>query len=550
MMSNTANYNGNQPIGAFSSLQTWNTYSWINNEAFYSLVPSAYFDYYQRFVKHWFYWYDGFVPYFHNSQSGMVSTRLAYSLLSKLAKKTVGSKLLFDDEGYEDEHEIEVDGRNMGSVEFIEHWSKYNDLKSTIKQAFEWAFAGGDSIIKMDTNGKDIFIRPVRKDNYLIDTDFNGDICHFQAFIYSYTKMIDNKNSEQFYLVEEREYVDEVPMFKISVKKTNSTITNGKAVDNKTETIPFERLPNDIKRKIKKDYPSIVLGVYKKMPFKDLGIYMIKATRNVSFLPDVPFGESLLSPLISDLMTFDFYKSSLTTNLYTTRDKVILPQNMQTPNLQDPDKFYANQQNFMSGLDSYIYNRVPYTDPENQKPIFIQPELRDWTTIRNLLLQEFAMKLQVDERTIMSSIVPQAEKPTAREISVDEDTTSSFVEEKREINNSSLNKLVNAVIYFYGFVTEKVTLTFSKAGLSNMNNVVTIATLLKQNNLGDLKSLLELVWQDKNDRQIEKMKKEIESKEQEAKEEKMKENEESVEEGIEQQNNNTEYHVPKEKGED
>ena len=544
-------YDGQRPIGAFSSLQTWNTYSWINNEAFYGLIPQAYQDYYQRFVKHWFYWYDGFVPYFHNSQSGMMSTRLAYAILKKLAEKTVGGKLLFDDEGREDEHSIEIDGKELNSVEFIEQWANENRLQSNLKQAFEWAYAGGDSILKHDTDGKELYMSVMRKDNYLIDTDFRGKICKFQGFIYSYTKLIttqgsSNQDKKQYYVVEEREYVKDKPMFRVVIKVSNAQMTNGKMVDNRVEPVPFERLPKDIARKFKKDFPNMKLGIWQEMPFKDLGIYQIKATNSVSFLPDAPFGESLLSPLIHLLMTYDFYFSSLTTNLYTTRDKVIIPKTMDSPNLGgSADTFYANQ-NWNSGLDNFLFQQVPYTDPESQKPIFIQPDLRDWQGTRNILLQSVAMTIGVDERTISSSIVPNAEKPTAREISVDEDTTSSFVAEKRDLNINALNKSIQNALYFYGFTSEKVILSFSRAGLSNLNNVVTIASLLKQNGLGDTKSLLELVWQDKNDRQIEIMLKEIERKEKEMKEQKQK-GIQGVDEKIEQQNNNTEYHVSKQK---
>lgn len=546
MSSNTATYDGNKPVGAFSSLQTWLTYSWINNEHFYQLIPQSYQDYYQRFVKQWLYWYDGFVPNFHSTQSGMISTRLAYAILKKLSEKTVGSKLLFDDEGVPDKHSIKIRNRELGSVEFMEHWSKKNDLTSTIKQAFEWAYAGGDAILKLDSDGKDLYVRPVRKDNYLIDTDFLGRIIKFEGFVYAYSKLIggkDNSEKRMYYIVEEREMIDGKPKFRVDIKVNSAPSTQAKSYDNNIESVPFDRLPKDIVRQFKKDYPNVMLGVWKDLPFRDLGVYQIKATRNVSFLPDAPFGESLLSPLIHILMTYDFYFSSLTTNLYTTRDRVILPQHMQSPELANPDTFYSNQQNFMGGFDSYVLTRIPYTNPEDQKPIFIQPELRDWEKIRNILLQAASMLLGVDERTVSSSIVPNSEKPTAREISVDEDTTASFVAEKRELNRNPLNNMVDNILYFYGFEDECVTLGFSRSGLSNINNVVTVATLLKQNGLGDQKSLLEMVWPDKNDAQIEQMLKLIEEQQEKAMEQKQKNAD--VEEGIERQNDNTEYHIPK-----
>ena len=61
------NFQNNKPLGVYSAFQTFYTYSWVNNEQFYQLIPYPYKEYYQRFIKQWFYWYDGYVPHFHNS---------------------------------------------------------------------------------------------------------------------------------------------------------------------------------------------------------------------------------------------------------------------------------------------------------------------------------------------------------------------------------------------------------------------------------------------------------------------------------------------------
>ena len=152
------NYDASKPLGTFSALQTYHTYSWINNEQFYALVPHPYRDYYFRFVKKFFYWYDGFVPYFHNTTSGMFSSRLAYTILHKLAQQTVGNRLMFDDEGIPDKNSYTHHGKTYNSLEWIEHWSNDNLLDTKVVQAQEWAYAGGDSILKLDTDAKDAFV--------------------------------------------------------------------------------------------------------------------------------------------------------------------------------------------------------------------------------------------------------------------------------------------------------------------------------------------------------------------------------------------------------
>ena len=71
---------------------------YVYNHAFYMVVPEPYRQYYLRFVRPYFWWYDGYVPFFHTTTTGIMPTNLARVLVRKLANLTTGSKLLFDDE--------------------------------------------------------------------------------------------------------------------------------------------------------------------------------------------------------------------------------------------------------------------------------------------------------------------------------------------------------------------------------------------------------------------------------------------------------------------
>lgn len=545
-------FDNNKPLGVFSALQTYHTYSWINNEQFYALVPHPYRDYYYRFIKKFFYWYDGFNPTFHSTQAGMFSSRIAYTILHKLAQQTVGNKLMYDDEGVEDTKSIKIDGTEMNSLEFIEYWSDLNLFDTKTVQGTEWAFAGGDCTFKLDSNGKDLFPTILRKDTYFFDTDFRGEVSSWSGLIYTYSKMTNQTNQsaepQYFYLLEDRKYSDSgEPQYRLSIKKGSGNLANARTVDMKPETIPFSRLPRDISHKFKKDYPNTKLGVWQKLPLDNLGIFINKASETVSFLPAMSGGESLLSNMIHSLMSYDFYWSSMVGNMYTAKDKLIVPQHMQQP--QNTNNPYNN---YMSGWDSYIMTKVQYTDPESNKPIVFQPSLRadDWIKTRNNILQTIAMDIGVDERTISSAIVPQAEKPTAREISSDEHTTTLFVEGKQRLLKNTLDKLLDTVLNYYGFTEEKIVVKFSKAGLTNLNNVTTIVSTLTQNNLIDLDTALEMLYTEKNNKQREAIKKNIEEKiEQELAREEAKQlsQEKDEEKKIKETNNQDISHVKKEK---
>lgn len=545
------NFDSNRPIGDFSVFNTFYTYSWINNDKFYSLIPYPYREYYYRFIKQYFQWYDGWVAHFHNTSSGMFSTRLAYTILHKLAQQVVGNKLMFNDDGVKDTKTIDY-GRfkDLNSLEFIEKWSESNNLDTKTIQGEEWAFAGGDSIIKLDSMGGDLVPDILRKDSYYLSTDFKGNISEFTGMIYNYTKMTqhnEDDSKETFYLVEERGYSKSgKPQIRLSMKKMLGGFINNKSTDVTSETIPFSRLPRDISHKFAKDYPNTKLGEWQELPLKDLGVYLIKATEKVSFLPAMVGGESLLSNCIHTLMMYDYYFSSLGVNLYAAQDKIIAPQHMQTPTNQDNPYFGGNAYN---GWNSKILTRIPYTNPEDNQPILWQPDTRaeQWLKIRDNLLQTIAMNIGVDDRTISSAIMPDAEKPTAREISSDEHTTTLFVEGKQTLLKNALDSMIDCVLDFYGFKDEVVTIKFNKAGLTNMNNVVTIVTVLKQNQLISDRVALEMVFKDKSDAQLDQILKDIE----EAKEKEFEKQEElrtnDVEENMEQQNNQDSSHIKKPK---
>jgi len=556
-LSETTTYANNQPIGYTSALNSVYSYSYVNNGQFYSLVPAPYFDYYQRFIRHYFYWYDGHTPYFHSPQSGMFATRLAYTVLKKLAEQTTAGKLMFNDDGVTDEHTLKHHGKTYNSLEWVEHWCKDTGFDNKVTQGVEWSYVAGDSLIKLDSNGKDLRPTILRKDNYFIDVDFAGRIVKYTGLLYTYNKTIPSqtgKSEMNYYLMEERQYNEktEKPEIRLFVKMGMGNLVTNKTVDIRPESLPFDSIPRDVRHSILRDYPNNIIGEWGSLPLKSLGIYLLKASENVSFMPSLPFGESLLSNNIHILMSYDYYFSALNTNMYTSRSRLVMPQHIQTP-----DKISeVYNKNYNSGFDSYVMTQVPYGNPEDSKPIVLQFDLRadSWEKIRNILLQTMSTNLGISERTIAAYLVPAAEKPTAKEISSDENSTALFVENKRRLISKAINDMIYDLLDFYNFTDETVTVKFSQMGLTNISNVVTMVTTLKQNNAIDLKTLLEMVFVDKNNLQIEQMMAKIKLEKEEDNQLAMKVNEQkniqdnNIEKKEVETNNQDIHHIKKPKG--
>jgi hypothetical protein len=482
----------NKPLNYGAAFNTYYTYSFINNALFYPLVPAPYIDFYQRFVRQWFYWYDGYVPYLHVQDNGIFSTRLATTLVKKVAAQVNGGKLLLETNGESDA------GANL---KFAEEWMNKNDISNKIDSLVEFAAAGGTALLKLNYDGKDLWMQPMRLDNYFIDADWKGRVIDFTGFIQSFTQTIrKDQQNYVFYLLERRYFGDDgKPYVKYIMKRSTQNITTARDYNmSEVQEISYESLPKKVKTALKEQFNGLALDVEQELPFDDcLGVFIYKFTPHISNLPQLPYGDSLFSTIISYLMSYDYYFSAFNTNMYVGRSRVLMPKAMQNPNNQ-------REQNWNDGLDSFTFTKVPYTNPDDQKPLPLQFDLRsqDWNKIRNIILESIATAIGINPSTIASYLEDNTAR-TARQISTEEGATALFVENKRELLRTPINNMLEEVMKFYGKAAN-VVVKFSKAGTTNLRNLVEIGQILKTLGL-DNKTLVEMIFNDKSQQQIDEI---------------------------------------------
>jgi hypothetical protein len=482
----------NKPLNYGAAFNTYYTYSFINNALFYPLVPAPYIDFYQRFVRQWFYWYDGYVPYLHVQDNGIFSTRLATTLVKKVAAQVNGGKLLLETNGESDA------GANL---KFAEEWMNKNDISNKIDSLVEFAAAGGTALLKLNYDGKDLWMQPMRLDNYFIDADWKGRVIDFTGFIQSFTQTIrKDQQNYVFYLLERRYFGDDgKPYVKYIMKRSTQNITTARDYNmSEVQEISYESLPKKVKTALKEQFNGLALDVEQELPFDDcLGVFIYKFTPHISNLPQLPYGDSLFSTIISYLMSYDYYFSAFNTNMYVGRSRVLMPKAMQNPNNQ-------REQNWNDGLDSFTFTKVPYTNPDDQKPLPLQFDLRsqDWNKIRNIILESIATAIGINPSTIASYLEDNTAR-TARQISTEEGATALFVENKRELLRTPINNMLEEVMKFYGKAAN-VVVKFSKAGTTNLRNLVEIGQILKTLGI-DNKTLVEMIFNDKSQQQIDEI---------------------------------------------
>jgi hypothetical protein len=319
----------------------------------------------------------------------------------------------------------------------------------------------------------------LRADRFYIDVTARGEIRKSVCFLSFYDKMTDGKeDGKRYALVEERRYEkigmfgDEIPVVEYKIYDTSVQIQYFTTDSN--NFIAYEQLPQSVKKAFKSEYSFKLNEPQALNGFKDLGVYLIKASDEISNVPQINLGESLLSHITTYLYEYDFYNTAFNTDMYLARGRVLVPKALQSPLAK------TGVQN--AGLDDFLYTKIETQNTDGQKPEAIQFALRadEWKSARNMLLESIATSIGMSVSTLASYISDGGNR-TAREVSAEESATTLFIENARRRFEKPINDLISAVLRYYGYVDD-VEIRWSRAGMTNQT--VLVDTLTKAVNAG------------------------------------------------------------------
>ncbi len=491
-----------------SAFNTYWQYSYLTRAAFYANVKAEYREYMTRWVQNALWWYDGWVPYFHSNQEGIFSTRVASALVDGAAKKVIGGRIFFKNAN----RETQKTGEINKALHFISsEWSPKVKLSKEIKRATTFAAAAGSSLLKLNKDEDGLWAEALRFDSFYPVIGARGKLLEVVCFLRNFVNLspqADWTGVESFYVVEHRYFGDykrldgtilnDVPMVEYKIKKSAGTVVNGQDYDAKGSDIFFMDLPKSVRRNIGKAYPFIRFDCPILLPFvHHLGAVLVNWTDGVSNIPELPFGDSLLSNIMPYLQSWDYYFSAFNTDMYIGRGQVIMPAYM------SKDKG-AGSGGFYEGKNGLMFTKIPVgANPEDQKPLPVQFDLRStsWKEIRDMLMQNIAINTRMNISTIASFLQDNTGTKTAREISTEESETALFVDDKREIIERPINELLNIVLRYYGF-TDDVVIRWSQAGLSNVYTRTDMIATAVQNGFCSKYKAVQMFDQDDDEYQI------------------------------------------------
>ena len=454
---------------------------WVQNQDFYKMIPTAYKSFYELWVRNWLYWYDGYVPYVHGGQYGLLSTHLGTTIVNKCAGLILGGDVMFANARIPSQTK-EVNGKNVGSaLDFISNeWSLVSDFRTRLKQAIRFAFGGGFSVLKLNKSGDgELWLDAMRADRFYLDKTGRGKVRRFMGVLSFYDQIApDGKPIRRYCLVEERSYeevslTEEVPVVQYKIFATDSPIQYfSNSQDN---CVRWEQLPKDVRRAFQREYGTMRLNEKKALNgFTDLGIYLFKGSDDVTNVPQANLGESLLTHILTYLFEYDFCNTCFNTDMYLARGRVLLPKPMQSSQARGASP---------SGFDDFIYTKYQSIDPTGAKPEAVQFALRstEWKQARDNILESIATSIGISTST-MASFLQDGSARTAREVSAEESATIAFVEDNRRRFEKPINDLIKQVLRIKGFVDD-VEIRWSKAGMSNQSVLVEVLSKAVQSGL-------------------------------------------------------------------
>ena len=503
-----------------SSIIVNQTYSYINNTGFYSLANPTYFQYYYRWARRFAWWYDRYVPDFHNAQQGYFSTGIGHSIVDGIANQIVGRELLLQNANKELDKDLAND-----TLKKAYKWKKEANFTNKARALTKFGGALGTSLFKTNVAGNgDLWVEALRFDDFFFKCDFRGELTDVVCFIKSYTdtepRQVDwnddlGENGQQYlqgkyYLVEHRYYKDveeivngemtkhRVPFVKYQIHTYRGNIINQQSWSLKNqEQVRFDSLPGDVRKAINKDYGAVFFDKEVRLPFEDLGCDVFRYNECDASLSQQPFGQSILTDIISDLMEYELAFAYAVRDMYQGKGIVFMAKELQTA---------TSGTNAYSGLEDTMLQLVQSWNEQGKLPIEnVQFNLRveEWRALRNKVLETIAFKLSISPSSLASFLSDNSAR-TAKEVSTEAGATDSYIEIQRANLESCLNKCLARVGKYYGWLDE-VEIRFSKNGVQNIDTIVDRVIKLKNAGLIEPYEALRQIMFDADESQVEEM---------------------------------------------
>lgn len=465
----------------------------VNDSSFLSLVPDGYKTYYNAYIRQWIAWAQGFVPQLHRFD--FFSTGMGYTVCEIFTKECMAGGYRFN-------------SANAAAKEFISAWDS-DELSDIFNQMYFFANAGGNAILALTPVNGDIYPSVYPIDRVTFQIGRRGKIT--KATIYN--RFIAGETC--YYARERRAVMDGKNYYRVDLAKGTLVLSPTFSTDGLRE------IPREIRAQWDDCYGNISPSVWYRLPSKmrSLGLYNVKNKAVAVALKDLPgYSDSTLHTALDVLYSIDYNYTQSQVDQYMGKSRALIPKQMQKVQVRQPgtltDGMEFNQaiDYVPPPLDDDFFTQVPDNNLNGDlmKPQFIQPDLRGEVhkLIRDSDLELLASKVGLSPGDIATHLGEKTHM-TATQVTVEQDTTETSVNNKRQLASIAINDMLADVLAFYGLEGE-VTIEWGRAAV---NSAQENEELLRDYQAGTLplRTYLRKRWVDLSEEEVEKMAQEIET---------------------------------------
>ena len=476
------------PVNSYIGSYMQSLYGWSNSSIFYASVAGNMQPFY-RMVENWEQWCTGVVPMFHDFASGVVPTLLAQTVVRKCADLIYGGGCMFEKAGASRSQESKQE--NKDALAYISNeFVPGSRFKKMLLDGLYMMCEHGTSLIKLNEGAGGLWTESVPLSRFYVSMNAKGDPDAVSIYLrpYEVSKGGPGSNDGQFILVEERFWatVNGVRRPCQSYRVYKSGMMVNQFSSESGVSVPWEQLPRRVREAIKSSYGKIVIGKVVPIPFRDLGVYLLRFTPSVSKMPWLKMGDSAISRCIEDLCKYDILSAQILTEMYVSRARVVADKEVKNPAARG---FSAN-----TGIDSYIFtSRETYSSTDKSPITVMQPDIRaeQLKGLRNIILENIATSIGISPSSFAPYLQDNSNR-TAREVSAEESATALFVENKRDLISEPINSMIKTVLLSKGY-TDDVVVQFSKAGQTNYTLLVENVSRAKSSGIMSLERSVSMI---------------------------------------------------------
>lgn len=425
----------------------------VTNDVFYNRMPAEWLTYQRAYVRQWDEWSRGFVLQLHRGD--MFSVGMGYTVCEILTRECMKGGFRFD-------------GKDPTLNNFVTKWAKGTDAEEFVAKGFMNANRLGNNILRLNVvaGTSETYATEHGVDRVFMEINRRGEIVRARFIDYLSANTYDNS---EFYVVEDRLLVDEVPYYRVKIFKNSGTVTAPTFEDVGSG---LEKLDYFTKSRFADLYGDIAPDVWHTLPFRTLGCYNWKNKATSVSINSMPgYSDSSIHTALDVLYSIDYNWSMGQLDMYWGRTRVVVPPTFRKatmPTMHSGKDFgeitYEVEE---PPLNDEVFLGLPRNDMLSDKPaqpFFIQPDLRGEVHkyIRDADLELLASKVGLSSSTLANHLQYNTSK-TATEVETESDTTETTVANKREYAASAIDALIKDVLDFYGLVGE-VHITWNQSG--------------------------------------------------------------------------------------